>query len=164
MELQVLFHILKRPLFLMPTLQSIRQLYWCWLKFFVASFDSRLCLWCFLEHRRPWTQCRCFLKCFHVQCYEVLLQVLDLQLQCGNLPYQLVSWLPKKTSVSSDGIYYTIHVLVKTSVSLRTGLSLDRVTGAELGPNAFSSAPCTFCCWSRCLSSCTIYIRSSSSH
>ena len=99
-----------------------------------TSFDSRLCIWCFLEHRRPLTQCRCFLKCFHVQCYEVLLQVLDLQLQCGNLPYQLVSWLPKKTSVSSDGIYYTIHVLVKTSVTLRIALSLNRVTEQSQDP------------------------------
>jgi hypothetical protein len=53
------------------------------------------------------------LKCFPVQCQEVLLQVLDLQLQCGNLPYQLISGLTKNIS----WIWWIYYSLVHSSMN-----------------------------------------------
>ena len=80
-----------------------------------TSSDGRLRLRRLFDQRWPWAhwrlwrrrrlpvnvrrwQCGCLLKCFSVECQEVLLEVLDLHLQCGNLPYQLISGLAKNIS------------------------------------------------------------------
>jgi len=107
---------------------------------------------------------RLLLKCFSVQCQEILLHILYLELQCGNLPYQFISCLKKSMRLtwwvmkSWDKSRLTIVPGWKI-VTFGIGFSGDKLTWAALGPKAFSSAPRTTCWSLRCFSSCRICIR-----